>query len=154
MCSHGTCGDVVLAKGLCKLHYHRKRQGAPTEGPRRNYSTGPRAWGFVALATQPITSSGAHQRVKRLWGSASRYLCVECGNPARDWAYDGTDPTHTYEFTRKSWTHYSRWPEFYMPMCRPCHSNRDRRIAADELREYREWKHRTGKTLTDLEGVA
>lgn len=154
-CSYGDCGDDVLAKGLCKLHYHRQRTGKPMDGPKRSYSTGPRAWGFEELASKPITTSGAHQRVRRVWGSASQYPCVECGEAASDWAYDGTDPTHIYEFSRKSWCHFSRWPEFYMPMCRSCHSDRDRSLAATELREYREWKMRNpGKTLADLEGVA
>ncbi|QDH93642.1 hypothetical protein SEA_LILHOMIEP_68 [Mycobacterium phage LilhomieP] len=125
------------------------------DGPRRSYSTGPRAWTYERLASVPITSTGAHQRVRRLWGSASLYPCATCGGPAKDWAYDGTDPTHYYEQGRKAWSHFSRWPEFYMPMCKPCHSNHDRRAAADELREYRQWKMRNpGKTLEDLEGVA
>lgn len=101
----------------------------------------------------------AHSRVKYLWGSATQYECVSCGGTAAQWAYDGTDPTQMlgqgYNARRKnSAPHfYSAYPEFYMPMCRKCHTRRDviRRVA--ELTEYREWKHRTGKSLFDSEGV-
>lgn len=38
-----------------------------------------------------------------------------------------------------------------MPMCRRCHAARDRGIAWAELYEYREFKHRTGLTLPEVE---
>ena len=65
----------------------------------------------------------AHYRVVKLWGPARNYLCIACGDPARDWAYDGTDPGER-GVKRK----YSLWPEFYMPMCHACHLGRDRDI--------------------------
>lgn len=133
------------------MHYQRKAKGSQLDAPVRGYSTGSRRRGYAALASSNLTGSSAHVRVRRTWGPASLYQCVTCSLAAYDWAYDGTDPTHLYEFSRKSWTHFSRWPEFYMPMCRRCHVGRDRRIAAEELREYREWKlQNPGKTLADL----
>jgi HNH endonuclease len=63
----------------------------------------------------------AHLRVVRLWGKARLYPCIECGRPAQDWAYDGTDPTG--EGVKRK---YSIWPEFYMPMCHRCHLRRDK----------------------------
>ena len=60
----------------------------------------------------------AHRRVKRLWGPASDYPCVKCGGAEAHWAYDGTDPT-AHVWSQRCF--YSQWPEFYMPLCPPCH---------------------------------
>ena len=68
----------------------------------------------------------AHDRVRVLWGRASEHCCVGCEKPARDWAYDGTDPSERYGTNSVgTYLHYSVWPEFYMPMCRGCHLKRD-----------------------------
>lgn len=64
----------------------------------------------------------AHNRVRRLWGKPTQYPCVLCNGPATQWAYDGTDPTARTGIER-CW--YSNWPEFYMPLCRTCHSRFD-----------------------------
>jgi hypothetical protein len=69
-----------------------------------------------------VLYNSAHSRVKDLWGSASQYRCVKCPEQAIDWAYDGTDLT---QLTSSSGD-YSRYPEFYMPMCRRCHRFADR----------------------------
>ena len=104
-----------------------------------------------SYAIQPVTNGcSAHRRVIKTWGRAKDHPCVECNNPAYDWAYDGTDPSERYsQRSTGHWVLFSSWPEFYMPMCRSCHCARDRAIAARELREYREWKFRTGGTLAD-----
>jgi hypothetical protein len=103
--------------------------------------------------------SGAHARVYREWGLASQYPCVECGGTAKDWAYDGTDPTQLFvesnsgrrrSSTRKGWLFVSRYPEFYMPMCKKCHKSMDGARQQQELFEYRQWKHATGLTLADI----
>ena len=36
-------------------------------------------------------------------------------------------------------------------MCRKCHAARDRGLAWAELLEFRQWKHRTGLTLAEIE---
>jgi hypothetical protein len=103
-----------------------------------------------------VTWSGVHQRLKALWGSASNYCCVFCGASASEWAYDGTDPAqkigpagHLHCRVDSCW--FSSWPEFYMPLCRCCHRNRDAAAASAELREYREWKSANpGLTLKGL----
>ena len=91
---------------------------------------------------EPGHVSTAHNHVVRLWGSASRYDCVSCGEPAKDWAYDGTDPTYLLGADRpgNSLVRFSRFPEFYMPLCILCHKRRDRTETARELSEYRQWK--------------
>lgn len=84
----------------------------------------------------------AHRRVYRLWGRARRYPCVSCGQPARQWAYDGTDPSERrgYDHTgsRKPLARpmiFSIWPEFYMPMCNTCHRCHDIPRLAWELQQ-------------------
>jgi hypothetical protein len=70
-----------------------------------------------------VTYHGAHLRCGALWGTAKHHPCVVCGKPAADWAYDGTDPTERYDDARDYFNQvrtilpYSRFPEFYMPMC-------------------------------------
>lgn len=59
---------------------------------------------------------------------------------AAHWAYDGTDPTYLMgSHNNKQRTHlrYSRYPEFYMPMCAKCHRALDGETVIAELGEYR-----------------
>jgi hypothetical protein len=86
------------------------------------------------------TYIGTHQRCRMLWGSSQQYPCAKCGEPAEDWAYDGTDPTELYD-TRNDWViAYSRFPEFYMPTCKPCRKARDVERRQAERRLFREWR--------------
>lgn len=149
-CSIADCEREHNGRGYCSLHLGRLADGVPMDGPAKYYD----------IEVDPGLA-GAHARVRKLWGSASQYLCIaSCGEFARHWAYDGTDATEFFGNPRPSdpecvkRTHYSRYPEFYMPMCVSCHATRDKGRAAEELREYREWKHRTGMTLKDLESAA
>lgn len=82
----------------------------------------------------PVSYDGAHCRVKAAFGPARNQSCIKCGNPARHWAYDGTDPEERFEL--QPWGNgsgntkevaYSHYPEFYMPMCVSCHTSMDRR---------------------------
>ena len=36
-CSYNNCTNVHMAKGLCKLHYYRKKKGQPMDAERRQY---------------------------------------------------------------------------------------------------------------------
>lgn len=99
----------------------------------------------------PVGLVVAHRRVWKLWGPASRYRCIDCLGPAKDWAYDGTDPTERLVMeSRDRGQRYSQYPEFYAPKCKKCHLSRDRRAAAEELFEYRKWKNDTGLTLREM----
>ena len=40
-----------------------------------------------ATPSRPLTYLEAHLAVKAARGKASDYPCAECGDPARDWAY-------------------------------------------------------------------
>jgi hypothetical protein len=92
------------------------------------------------------TYRAAHRRCRNLWGSPSQYDCAGCGGNAREWAYDGTDPIELCG--SDEWGPgrvYSRFPEFYMPLCRTCHKERDkvwRRKLQAQFSEFLQWKQR------------
>lgn len=125
-CSFPGCGRAVRTNGLCSTHADNLR----TKGELKPIES--------RSIHDECRYDAAHHRVTNLWGKASQYPCIECGNQAKDWAYDRKDETELYgETVTKSWCFYSRYPEFYMPMCGSCHRRRDMRAAAAELHEYR-----------------
>ncbi|MEC4611818.1 hypothetical protein [Tsukamurella tyrosinosolvens] len=72
----------------------------------------------------PIAYRTAHLRCGRFYGVYVRDVrCWKCRGPAEHWAYDLTDPTELIDPRRGC--RYSRFPEFYMPMCRSCHHTWD-----------------------------
>lgn len=110
-CSIEGCERVAryAGTGWCQTHYHRYwRTGSLDILPKE-------------LRTD-LTYFGAHGRVKAQLGPANLNPCIECGSRAEEWAYDGTDPTARSGLVGEGWpVTYSVWPEFYKPMCRPCH---------------------------------
>lgn len=102
-----------MATGWCQTHYHRYwRTGTTSLRPKELRSD--------------LTYSGAHGRVKYFFGPANLNPCVMCGGGAAEWAYDGTDPDELFELVNGKWpVVYSAWPEFYMPLCHPCHRQKD-----------------------------
>ena len=104
------------ATGWCQTHYHRNYRTGTTRRVNRS-------------AREDITYRSAHSRVQRFFGPASTLECIDCGGAAREWAYDGTDPSERSEQVRvrgEMWpVTYSVWPEFYMPLCFGCHRRRD-----------------------------
>lgn len=118
--------------GWCQTHYHR------------NWRTG-----SLDVLPKPMRDDlsyrGAHERVRSLFGTASYYLCVKCGAEASEWAYDGTDQSERDErMLDKYPVKYSVWPEFYMPLCFPCHRAMDGGARAQRRTEC---KH--GHRMTD-----
>jgi hypothetical protein len=103
-----------LDTGWCQTHYHRYWRTGTVELLPRTTRT-------------DLTYFGAHGRVKSVFGSATKYCCVFCGGKANEWAYDGTDESELNGFvTDNKWpVTYSVWPEFYMPLCHPCHRKMD-----------------------------
>lgn len=70
-----------------------------------------------------------HKRVSRERGPAAEHVCVDCGEPALHWSYDGQDPA---ELTGPDVTRgrvyqvrYSASPEHYDPRCARCHKRFD-----------------------------
>ncbi|OBI00567.1 hypothetical protein A5678_19005 [Mycobacterium sp. E2733] len=101
------------------------------------------------------TYTGAHHRCRALWGRVQQYPCIWCCDPAEEWAYDGTDQSELYD-TRHDWqlrsiVPYSRFPEFYMPMCKRCHKKFDIERLQTELQQFREWRKSERQLLGDDE---
>ncbi|MEV0733311.1 hypothetical protein [Polymorphospora sp. NPDC050346] len=72
-----------------------------------------------------LTYNGAHSRVKRERGSASRHLC-RCGKQAEQWAYSHADYDQVRMTEgREAGKPYSLDPQHYSPMCRRCHARFD-----------------------------
>lgn len=113
-CSIDGCGRArkYAATGWCQTHYHRYwRTGTTSLLPKP--------------VRDDVTYFGAHGRVRAFFGAATLFACVVCGKPADEWAYDGTDP-HPRDGSANGYpVTYSVCPEFYMPLCFPCHRARD-----------------------------
>lgn len=145
-CSIKGCGRDTSARGWCKKHYMCWYRYGDPEIVYPNVGNGADNSNWHGIE---VTYTGAHARVKALWGPARNYFCIDCNNTAAQWAYDGTDYKQlwTEPEGRKPAMAYSAYPEFYMPMCSSCHHRRDKSIAAAELAEYRSWKRATGMSL-------
>lgn len=76
---------------------------------------------------RPVCYEVAHHRVYALFGKASDHACIHCGRQAAHWAYDHMDPTALRrQSSRLVFAGlYSRFPEFYMPLCASCHHSYD-----------------------------
>ncbi len=73
------------------------------------------------------TYSAAHYRLKAAKGRAALHKCVDCGDQAKDWSYDGQDPDELTGYTRVGGPDraYSLDPARYVPRCRACHTRHD-----------------------------
>jgi hypothetical protein len=134
-CTFPGCTRRADSKGYCPAHIRQQR----------------RRGRMVAIRERTVwdacTYSAVHHRCRQIWGRVQQYPCIDCGKPAEEWAYDGKDPTELYvERTdwgkRKSIVPYSRFPEFYMPMCKACHKRRDMRELHEAYAEFRAWRKR------------
>lgn len=130
-CSIDGCGRArkYLATGWCQTHYHRWYRTGTTELTPRDpdrYS-----WTYHV----------AHTHIRQEAGRASENLCIGCGAPAKEWAYDGTDPSEKQQMLRVKGSdypvRYSVWPEFYKPLCYPCHRAEDAGERWQKVKYYR-----------------
>jgi hypothetical protein len=141
-CTFPGCTRRAQAKGYCQAHNRQLRvHGRMVD---------------VRTVWDSCSYSAVHHRCRQLWGRVHQYPCVECGEPAEEWAYDGKDPTELYRENSdwgklRSIIPYSRFPEFYMPMCKSCHKRRDMQELHDDFAVFREWRKskRTGSSSDD-----
>lgn len=68
----------------------------------------------------------AHWRVKNIHGSARINTCIDCGEMADDWSYDGLDPEEKQDPIHGCW--YSLKINHYQARCRECHRQYDKKI--------------------------
>lgn len=122
------CHKPDREAGLCSMHGARKRRhGDPTKSiaySERNMPTGEAHTNWLG---EDVGYTGAHDRVRRLHGSASLHLCTECGNPAYHWSYNHDDPDEKHAIVRLTPNPiaYSDKPGHYSPRCVPCHKRFD-----------------------------
>ncbi|WP_197517043.1 LuxR C-terminal-related transcriptional regulator [Mycobacterium sp. E2699] len=140
-CNFDGCTGKAKSKGYCEAHLRQLRVHGH----------------MVPIRTifDECTYTGAHHRCRALWGRVHKYPCVWCGDLAEEWAYDGTDQSELYD-TKQDWqlrsiVPYSRFPEFYMPMCKRCHKKLDMERLQAELRQFREWRKGERQMLGDDE---
>lgn len=123
LCSVDGCDRLHKTNGFCALHYQRWcKWGDPLIcKPAALYGEDHPGWKGVDL-----TYIGAHRRVFWSKGRASEHACVECGGPAKQWAYDHGDPNELIgDHGPNKGLRYSADPAHYQPMCASCHRRLD-----------------------------
>lgn len=117
-CSELDCARPTKGLGLCAKHYARVRY-ARTHPPRER---------------GPIGYFPMHRRLDRLRGFAKTHACAYCGDQAREWSYDNSDPEPLFDVRGYE---YSLDPDRYIPLCHKCHARRDGDIRAHGSRNGR-----------------
>lgn len=111
------CEGEQYARHLCRYHYElNRRDGTIDEYPRM----GP-------VTTDAPAYRTVHERLYATRGHASGYPCADCGGRARDWAFDDDLTRDGTVQCPISGSHYSADLSRYVPLCRPCHAQRDGR---------------------------
>jgi hypothetical protein len=76
--------------------------------------------------------AGRHQRLRKAFGSATRYFCVEnCCRPASDWSLNADVPSECLRADASGHAqglNFSPYDAHYYPRCRACHLKLDRRL--------------------------
>jgi len=117
-CSIDGCARPHRAKGLCSSHYSRQLRGKDLStpiGPRHNNPPGSLHPRWLGDAVRYL---GAHSRMRRRRGRAAQQPCAHCGGPAKDWAYDHTDPSPLIGPRGRP---YSTDMNRYIALCVSCH---------------------------------
>jgi hypothetical protein len=140
-CSFEGCTGKARSKGYCSAHIRQLRLNGKMVS--------------IRMIFDECTYGGAHHRCRAIWGRVQQYACVECGDPAEEWAYDGTDQSELHDtkhdWQLRSYLPYSRFPEFYMPMCKRCHKKSDMKRLRVALQQFRESRKSQRQLLGDDE---
>ena len=109
MCAVPDCGKRAHSRGWCPMHYTRwKRHGDPVKRLKGDST------GYYAV----------HYRLRKR-GPASDHACVDCGAPAKEWAYDRQDPNELVGIAGGAQVTYSADLDRYQPRCGSCHKRLD-----------------------------
>ena len=87
--------------------------GEPVAKPGRRYVN----YHYVRTRTA-ATYDAVHKSLRLKRGSASTYPCANCGEPAREWAFDNSEPRELDPLTNH---YFSADLNRYTPLCNPCH---------------------------------
>lgn len=114
------CGvPAFTIKGECRNHaLWRKRNG---DYINRNHGSLHWKW----LEPDELTWSAIHQRVRKTFGKAREYDCVDCGKRAAHWSYNHQDPNERLDEVAGYVIPVGTSIEFYEPRCVPCHKRLD-----------------------------
>ena len=107
-CSVNGCDRKHKGRGFCELHLKRfRKHGDPLLG---------------GLPDIPAYRT-VHNRLKAKRGVAASYQCVDCGRPAAQWSYDGSDPDEIRARDGRGYElAYSVDLNRYHPRCIRCHN--------------------------------
>lgn len=70
----------------------------------------------------------AHRWLRESRGPASANPCADCGEQAKEWSYDYSDPAEIRSVRANERSVYSLDPAHYRSLCRPCHLAFDKRM--------------------------
>jgi hypothetical protein len=70
------------------------------------------------------TYASAHVNVRKVRDVARWYDCIDCGEKAEQWAFQGSENALIDKINGLA---FSMDPMDYAPMCRPCHRALDKR---------------------------
>jgi hypothetical protein len=94
---------------MCASHYNRwYRHADPSGGVHYRF-------GYKAM----------HDWLRRNRGMPKENSCVDCGQPAQEWSYDGDDPNERQDIYDGRIVTFSINPDRYEPRCRSCHRAKD-----------------------------
>lgn len=117
-CEIDGCDKAERLDGYCGMHYYRLRRTGRFDLFPHEYPSGEASHKWVG---DEITGWGIHVRLRNFRGRASQYACIDCGDVARDWSYDHSDPNEK----RDSYGVYSTDMNRYEPRCSSCHKRFD-----------------------------
>jgi hypothetical protein len=125
----GEVDQFVQLHGMCRMHETRVRRHGDINAVHD--SGAPPGKAHPRWRGTDIRYRTAHDRVVRRWGKASEHSCIDCGDQAVSWSYNGTDPeelsgpgrpTADGSFSVQRW---SADPSHYSPRCHRCHKRFD-----------------------------
>lgn len=139
ICSIEECSNSHFARGWCEKHYNRWRKTGDATQTLTGRTVTARAVNVTPRpgARRPrspdvaLGYKGAHKRVRAMRGKASAHPCASCGGRAAEWAYghgdtssEMTQTLHVFGKPPRAIA-YSPNPDYYEPMCHPCHVSGD-----------------------------
>ena len=80
-----------------------------------------------------FTYETVHIYLRRDKGDPTALSCVECGQQAKEWAYNHTDPDELRDPKGRA---YSMSAKFYQAMCRSCHRRMDNKDSCRKGHEF------------------
>lgn len=107
----------------CPVYKHTDNRRGKRKGEPATWVAGHNAHGRWWVDIPGYRS--LHFRLNAARGHPHEHPCQNCGQQARDWAYDGKDPDELIGISNSSTgttAPYSLNMDHYVPLCRSCHT--------------------------------